>query len=146
MKPEQIFHHWAQVRADLIETINKFNEEELAYRPFPGAWCVGQIAVHIAECEEYWLQGVVLGKSLPDNLYPYQNYPHKTDIISLLDQTHAKTVALLEGLDETDLPRKVTPEGTSIYWIVWHVLEHEIHHRGELSLIHGLLGREGLDV
>jgi uncharacterized damage-inducible protein DinB len=26
------------------------------------------------------------------------------------------------------------------------VLEHEVHHRGELSLIHGLLGREGLDV
>jgi len=31
-------------------------------------------------------------------------------------------------------------------WIIWHVLEHEIHHRGELSLILGLLGREGLDV
>jgi uncharacterized damage-inducible protein DinB len=30
--------------------------------------------------------------------------------------------------------------------VIWHVLEHEIHHRGELSLIHGLLGREGLDV
>jgi uncharacterized damage-inducible protein DinB len=26
-----------------------------------------------------------------------------------------------------------------------HILEHEIHHRGELSLILGLLGREGLN-
>ncbi|MCE7990102.1 MAG: hypothetical protein DYG89_53840, partial [Caldilinea sp. CFX5] len=34
----------------------------------------------------------------------------------------------------------------SLGWIIWHVLEHEIHHRGELSLILGLLGREGLDV
>jgi uncharacterized damage-inducible protein DinB len=29
--------------------------------------------------------------------------------------------------------------------MLWHVVEHEIHHRGELSLILGLLGREGLD-
>jgi uncharacterized damage-inducible protein DinB len=28
---------------------------------------------------------------------------------------------------------------------VWHVIEHEIHHRGELYIILGLLGREGLD-
>jgi uncharacterized damage-inducible protein DinB len=29
--------------------------------------------------------------------------------------------------------------------MVWHVMEHEIHHRGELSLLLGMLGHEGLD-
>jgi len=29
--------------------------------------------------------------------------------------------------------------------MLWHVMEHEVHHRAELSLILGLLGREGLD-
>ncbi len=29
--------------------------------------------------------------------------------------------------------------------LLWHVIEHEIHHRGELSLMLGMLGREGLD-
>jgi uncharacterized damage-inducible protein DinB len=28
---------------------------------------------------------------------------------------------------------------------LWHLLEHELHHRGELSLMLGLLGRAGLD-
>lgn len=146
MKPVQLFQHWAQVRTGLIETIQKFSEEELGYQPFPGAWCVGQIAVHIAECEEYWLQGVVLGKSLPDALYPYKQYPRKADVINLLSETHARTSVLLDSLEETDLARPVTAEGTTVEWVVWHVLEHEIHHRGEMSLIHGLLGREGLDV
>ena len=31
-------------------------------------------------------------------------------------------------------------------WIIWHVLEHRSPHRGELWLILGLLGRDGLDV
>lgn len=26
-----------------------------------------------------------------------------------------------------------------------HIVEHEIHHRGELSLVLGMLGRPGLD-
>jgi uncharacterized damage-inducible protein DinB len=34
----------------------------------------------------------------------------------------------------------------SLAWIIWHVLEHEIHHRGELSLILGIMGRKGLVV
>jgi uncharacterized damage-inducible protein DinB len=29
--------------------------------------------------------------------------------------------------------------------MIGHLIEHEIHHRGELSLILGLLGREGLN-
>jgi uncharacterized damage-inducible protein DinB len=29
--------------------------------------------------------------------------------------------------------------------MLWHVIEHEVHHRGELSLLLGLLGRQGLD-
>jgi len=34
----------------------------------------------------------------------------------------------------------------SLGWIVWHVLEHEIHHRGEVFLMLGLLGIEAPDV
>jgi len=41
------------------------------------------------------------------------------------------------GDTSTDQPI-VVPWGESIplFWIVWHVVEHEIHHRGELSLLH----------
>ena len=31
-------------------------------------------------------------------------------------------------------------------WVVWHVIEHEIHHRGEVYLMLGLLGMEAPDV
>jgi len=31
-------------------------------------------------------------------------------------------------------------------WAVWHVLEHEIHHRGEIYLMLGMLGMEAPDV
>ena len=52
-------------------------------------------------------------------------------------------------LEEPDLDRLIeAPWGKQIIlgWIIWHELEHETHHRGELSLILGIVGHEGLDV
>jgi hypothetical protein len=38
MKPSQIFSHCEQARADLVATIDMFNEDELTFVPFIGSW------------------------------------------------------------------------------------------------------------
>jgi uncharacterized damage-inducible protein DinB len=35
---------------------------------------------------------------------------------------------------------------TDVEWVTWHVIEHEIHHRGEIYLMLGMLGIEAPDV
>lgn len=149
MKPRDLFAHWDQVRKDLVKTIQQFSEEELKWVPFEGSWAVGQIMLHIADCEDNWLHGVVRGEFEPWIFYPLADYPTRKAILEVLERAHQRTNAFLDGLATSDLGRVYTiPDGAqfSLYWILWHVLEHEIHHRGELSLILGLLGREGLDV
>ena len=148
MKLSEMFSHWEQVRKDLLETIDKFKEDELTYAPFEGAWPVGQIMLHIADCEDNWLHGVVRGEFKPWIWYPLEDYGSKADIVDMLNKARARTVPFLEGLDESKLDEKYIVEGEeyTLKWILWHVLEHEIHHRGELSLILGILGRKGLDV
>ncbi len=149
MKPGQLFSHWEQVREGLLLTIDKFDDSELVFSPFKNSWPVGQIALHIADCEDHWIHGVVkheINSRIPCKI---TDYPTKSDIMEILNRTHKKTISFLNSLDEKDLAATYcTPdqETFSLYWIIWHVIEHEIHHRGELSLIHGLLGREGLDV
>ncbi len=149
MKPIRIFSHWEQVRFDLLATLDGFKEAELAYQPFKNSWSVGQIALHIADCADNWLHGVVRGEITPWVFYDFQDHPTRGEIKKILELSYRKTCSFLESLEENDLDvLYTTPHGEkfSLYWIIWHVLEHEIHHRGELSLIHGLLGREGLDV
>jgi uncharacterized damage-inducible protein DinB len=34
----------------------------------------------------------------------------------------------------------------TLRWVIWHVLEHEIHHRGEIYLMLGMMGLEAPDV
>ena len=149
MKPSQIFSHWDQVRADLVATIDMFKEDELTFVPFAGSWPVGKIMLHIADCEKYWLHFVVRHEIEEWSYYDLVNHPSKPAIKEVLEDVRKKTLAYLDSLDESDLDVEYkTPRGElfSLRWIIWHVLEHEIHHRGELSLALGLLGREGLDV
>ncbi|MFZ0534105.1 MAG: DinB family protein [Anaerolineales bacterium] len=149
MKPSQIFSHWEQVRADLVATIDMFNEDELTFVPFKGSWSAGQIMLHIADCENYWLHWVVRQEIEQWKYYDFTDHPTKPAIEDVLEGTRKKTIAFLDSLDECDLDTVYkTPEGQAftLRWIIWHVLEHEIHHRGELSLALGLLGRNGLDV
>jgi uncharacterized damage-inducible protein DinB len=149
MEPSQIFSHWGQVRSDLFSTIDMFDESELTFQPFKGSWPIGQIMLHIADCEDNWLHGVVRHEYQPWLSYKLADFPSKPQIKQVLERAHLKTIKLLEDLNEDDLDQKYkTPEGENfrLRWIIWHVMEHEIHHRGELSLALGLLGRQGLDV
>jgi uncharacterized damage-inducible protein DinB len=104
--------------------------------------------LHIADAEDGWLRYAVTQEieGWPDT-YNLENYPDKQSIIKLLTEVHARTSAYIANLSELDLERRITaPWGDefSLLWIIWHIIEHEIHHRGELSLMLGLLGREGV--
>lgn len=150
MKLSEMFAHWKLVHADTLATIDKFRDEELFFTPFPGSWTVGQLMVHIPDTEEFWFREVIEEKyPTPFEGYRPEDYPTVEAVRTLLIQVHTRTEAWLETLDETGLERVIVrPSGhrRTVGWIIWHVVEHEIHHRGELSLILGMLGREGLDV
>ena len=64
-------------------------------------------------------------------------------------KVHNRTIEFMSTLEIEDLNTIIDYpwDGKgSLGWIIWHVIEHEIHHRGELSLILGMLGREGIDI
>ena len=144
-----LMSHWQAIRADLLETIDKFNDRELSYVSYEGAWSVGQILRHIAHEEEIEIHyGLTRQTTEFPAEYGAEDYPTVEAIKALLAEVNGRTRAYLEGLDDADLDREVEAAWGQIYRLesmVWHVMEHEVHHRGELSLILGMLGREGLD-
>jgi uncharacterized damage-inducible protein DinB len=149
MKPEHLIVEWQSVRAGLLTTIDKFKDEDLAYIPFEGSWPVAGLLLHIAQEE---LGEVGYGMTHELDAWPEEfssdDYPDLEKIKILLAGVHQRTGTFMESLDEAALDRIVeTPWKlrASLAALLLHTLEHEIHHRGELSLILGLLGRPGLD-
>jgi uncharacterized damage-inducible protein DinB len=143
------FSHWNQIHADTLAVIDKFSQDELTYTAYEGGMSVGRIALHIADAEEGWFRLVATnGRAAWPSDYTLANYPTKGAIQSLLADVHNQTMAYLDTLTIADLDTVIDSAWGqfSLRFIIWHVIEHEIHHRGELSLILGILGRSGLDV
>ncbi|MES0359706.1 MAG: DinB family protein [Anaerolineales bacterium] len=149
MKVTKIIQFWKQVRKGLIDTIEKFSGEDLNYIAYKNGYSVRQIILHIAQ-EEYGEIQYGITREIDEfpPLYVEHSYPTIESIKALLAGVHKETIGYLESLVDEDLEIEIEAQWGETYPLIdmiWHVMEHEIHHRGELSLILGLLGREGLD-
>jgi uncharacterized damage-inducible protein DinB len=150
MKYKDLFSHWGEVRKGLFETLDQFQEEDLAFRPFDGTFSVHEVFLHIASAESGWFKTAVTRETRkwPADYSP-EEYPNRAALRTLLESVHAKTVDYLESADSSAFEEKVELNWGPVVpltWVFWHVLEHEIHHKGELSLILGMLGREAPDM
>lgn len=145
-----LLSEWGRIRAKLMETIDNLQEEDLAFRPFEGSWTVRELLVHIAHEEMgEFRYGILQELDQWPAAYAVEEYTSISSIKGLLEQVHKPVVAYLKTLADSDLERTVdAPWGNSyrLGEMIGHIVEHEIHHRGELSLILGLLGRPAPDV
>lgn len=149
MKVAKFIHFWYQTRKGLLDTIEKFTDEELDFVAYSGGYSVRQAMLHIVQEEAGEIQ---YGITHRINEFPPQydddSYPTIGSIKALLSSVHKETLCYLQSLADEDLEEGIEAGWGGTYPLIdmiWHVMEHEIHHRGELSLILGLLGREGLD-
>lgn len=149
MNLQYLISHWDAVRAALVQTIDKFGDQELEFKPYPASWPVKSLMLHIAQEENgEFNYGITRTLNEFPAEYNVEDYTTRASIQSLLAAVHAPTMAYLKALEENDLQRVIlTPWGASypLIEMIGHLIEHEIHHRAELSLILGMLGHEGLN-
>jgi uncharacterized damage-inducible protein DinB len=139
---------WVQVREGLAATIDKFSDQELSFRT-PDGRTVAEIMLHIAHEEAIEVSYAVTREleALPDG-YNTKDYSTKASIVAVLTGVHEPTLVYLRTASDPDLLAELDlpwSQKSRPLDMLWHVLEHEVHHRAELSLVLGMLGREGLD-
>jgi len=150
MNANELFGHWTVVRRGLLQALDELTDAQLDFVAREGMWSLGTVARHIANAEEGWFRYAATRElaEWPAE-YTAQDFPTIESIKALLSEVHARTEALLKRLDAADLDQALEmPWGERPSWrqIIWHVLEHEIHHRGEIYIMLGLLGLEAPDV
>jgi uncharacterized damage-inducible protein DinB len=140
---------WSRIREGSLLTIGKFTDHDLGYCAVKDGYSVKEIILHIAH-EEYGEIQYGLAKGIPEFPAPFpgDSYQDLESLKGLLASVHQETVRYLESLDDQELEKEFTAgwgDTRPLIDFILHVMEHEVHHRGELSLILGLLGREGLN-
>ena len=154
------YQGWAGYQRNLIKILAPLTPEQLALPVSSHHWTVGIVAQHIIANRVWWFQ-VWMGEGDPA-LAPIAHWDPADEV----EQPPLDAAELVAGLEATwqmitdalarwtpadlnqifplpaalsEAERQNTPE-FSRQWIIWHVLEHEIHHGGELSLALGNYG------
>jgi uncharacterized damage-inducible protein DinB len=114
---------------------------EWTYRE--GKFTLGDLLRHVAAAERYMFGENAQFKPSrypghgPELAEGYEN------VLAFFNSMHDETVAILNRLPPEDLQKKcVTPNGTPITVWKWlrAMVEHEIHHRGQIYLYLSMLG------
>ena len=117
--------------------------EQLEWRPREGAFSFGDLLRHLAAIERWMFAENVAGRP---SRYPGHG-PELADgyaaVMDYVDRMHAEAMEIFRALTPDALQaRCTTPGGASMPAWKWlrAMVEHEIHHRGQIYLMLNLLG------
>ena len=135
--------YFEKIRERTLRVIRCIPPENIEWTYKEGKFTFGDVIRHLATIERYMYAGNV---QLNPSLYPghgreladgYDN------VLQFMDRLHKESVEIFRGLSDADLQRKcVTPGGAPIATWKWMraMVEHEIHHRGQIYMYLGALG------
>lgn len=133
MKTKDYFPYWDQVRVELLVCLDKIPEGKLKWSPKPRMMSFGRLFCHIASAVDFWMTKVIRDGGEYREL-TLRNCPSKERIRQELDRSYERIVSYLnqpaEVLDKTHrYQRRYT---FTARWVMWHLLEHEVHHRAQI--------------
>lgn len=155
---EVIYENWRGYQEKLRNCIAPLTDEQIALQPAPRMWPLGQIVQHIISVRAGWFSATLQEEDEAMSAYMWwgqRESPDRTaaELARGLDETWAFIEARLQRWTPTDCAMTFPDEGNDgqIYqvsrsWVIYHVLEHDLHHGSEASLILSMNGLRGIDL
>lgn len=142
------FESWQDYQDALKRAIAPLTEDQLQQRSLPGLRTPGEIAAHIV-----FGRALHLHRTLGERAAELTTL-HRWDDEEGLPQT---AVEIIQGLDLTwrfitdclmsgSSTDNLTEEEAEIVQTIWGLLDHDLPHAGELSLLLGAAGLPGVEI
>jgi uncharacterized damage-inducible protein DinB len=134
-----------RVRIRTTSVMDLIPPEKIDWSYKPGKFTLGDTLRHIAVVERFMFIETLCGRPSTyigqDKIYG----ENLADISSFMSRMHLETIAILSSFSDDQLNQRcMTPSGDLIVRWKWirAMLEHEIHHRGQLYTYLNILGIE----
>jgi uncharacterized damage-inducible protein DinB len=140
---EPFLEYYRKIRHRTVGVIERIPPDKIEWTYQPGRWTLGDLVRHLGALERFMFAENAQGKP---SLYAgcgrelAEGYD---EVVAFLERTHEETLEILARLTPEDLQAKTkTPAGTPITTWKWlrAMVEHEIHHRGQIYLYLAQLG------
>jgi uncharacterized damage-inducible protein DinB len=154
---KELYDGWEHYQTHLIEALKALTPNQLALQAAPQLRSIGTLAAHIIGARARWFKlfldegGAEL---LPLTTYgsPDQVAPTAAELVNGLQVTWAVMRAALDRWSADDQAEAFTrtrggeTATLSRRWVVWHLIEHDLHHGGELFYSLGMHGLPTPDI
>lgn len=142
------------VRGLTLKYVEGMSPEQLAWSPNDTCESIATLLLHIAAAERSWIGEDIMER--PMNEWWKIAFPIRFDIpqisgkklsyfTDILANTRQETKDALQTLTDDDLSREIAPldpseqdnaeKRFSIEWILYHLIEHEAHHKGQIAVM-----------
>jgi uncharacterized damage-inducible protein DinB len=145
------YNNWEKYQAGLVDAVKPLTSEQLALRAASGLRSVGELARHIAITRASWFHNA-LGEQ-GDEIARIAKRPWEDpspqsaeELVKTLETTWRFMKSRLDVWTEGDMAVAFEREWQSKKhslarsYVVWHLIEHDVHHGGELSYTLGMHG------
>ena len=125
-----------RTRKVILERCGKLTTAQLNDPVYPGTWSVLRNLGHLAFAEEYmlaWIKKRPL--ALPREEFPPKPALELPALRTALDEAHAGVIAFLKANSEEVLKERCQydmPGEHTVGGVLFHLIEHEVHHRAFL--------------
>lgn len=149
---------WDTYQELLIKAIEPLSLDQLSLRPAPQLRSIGENAAHIVGARAGWLYYTL--ERGDEHLVTLSNWGRA-------DQPARSAAELVKGLEATwqviqdtlnhwtiadmaeivhDTDENGEDQTYTRQWVLWHLIEHDLHHGGELSFTLGMHGLTGISI
>jgi uncharacterized damage-inducible protein DinB len=152
-----IYENWRGYNVRLQNCIAPLTNEQLSLQPAPRMWPLGQIVQHVISVRAGWFSCTL--QDSDQSMEKYTTWGQR-------DSPERSAKEMVQGLGETwafiesRLQRWTPADGAKTFpdedgghvhqvsrsWVIYHVLEHDLHHGSEVSLILGMHGLQPLEI
>lgn len=148
---EVIYANWRSYQEKLRDCIAPLGDEQLLLQPAAHMWPLGQILQHIIAVRAGWFSATLQDEDKAMNEYMAwgrRDSPTRSaaELVRGFDTTWAFIEARLQRWTPDDCAKTFPDEWdgqvyeVSRSWVIYHVMEHDLHHGGEVALILGMNG------
>lgn len=140
LPPLQITAYWADLTDHLVELVGCFSPDQLGWQPAPNEWSAKQIVLHIVAARDHWMANAIKdGGAQADVAEEGKTGDVLQDMLraswsrltaNLLSQP--EKLAAVYSPPPYDDPGYLDPPRFDGYWIAYHRLVHDVHHRADI--------------
>lgn len=140
---QPFLQYFGNVRERTLRVARCIPPDKIDWTCAPGKFTLGDLLRHIAVAERCMWAETIHNRPSRYTTHGKELAASCEDVLAFLAKMHAESLPLFSALTDDDLQQKCkTPDGAEITKWKWLrlMVEHEIHHRGQIYLYLGILG------